>query len=200
MPQPSGQAAPNHRAQAAAHQDQPAAPGGAQQGPAPLGEGETVAETEWGDHRAAGEAEEDLGTWVFFFSMLFTSSKVLKTRDEMCVSAAVCQVLERNLELCQASFNRQIVTEQRKSSEARELALSLQCQIRQLSRENVVGCNEERFNTYDYRALCSISGGSAISKLWLFPIDNWKSNSENKTTQTLFSFFSQGETKRIGNI
>lgn len=62
MPQPSGQAAPDHRAQAAAHQGQPAAPGGAQQGSAPLGEGEAFVEAERGDHRAAGEAEEDLGT------------------------------------------------------------------------------------------------------------------------------------------
>ncbi|XP_036976550.1 lebercilin-like protein isoform X2 [Acanthopagrus latus] len=43
--------------------------------------------------------------------------------------------LERNLELSQASFNRQLVTEQRKTSEARKLSFFLQGKVYQLNRE-----------------------------------------------------------------
>ncbi|KAI3354420.1 hypothetical protein L3Q82_018943, partial [Scortum barcoo] len=43
--------------------------------------------------------------------------------------------LERNLELCQASFNRQIVTEQRKTKEARKTSCYLHERVHQLSRD-----------------------------------------------------------------
>lgn len=62
LSQPFGAAAPNHGTQAAAHQGQSPAPGGAQQGPPPLGEGKTLTEAERGHHGAAGEGEEDIGT------------------------------------------------------------------------------------------------------------------------------------------
>nr|XP_046246315.1 lebercilin-like protein isoform X2 [Scatophagus argus] len=43
--------------------------------------------------------------------------------------------LERNLELCQASFNRQIITEQRKINKARQVSYYLQEQLCQQSKE-----------------------------------------------------------------
>ncbi|XP_026049047.1 lebercilin-like protein [Astatotilapia calliptera] len=43
--------------------------------------------------------------------------------------------MEKNFELCQASFKRQIVTEQRKMKEARKISIHLQQQVYQLTRE-----------------------------------------------------------------
>ncbi|XP_070762162.1 lebercilin-like protein [Enoplosus armatus] len=61
-------------------------------------------------------------------------------------------VLERNLELCQASFNRQIVTEQRKISEARKILCYLQEKICQLNREIQDRERElETHNIYSHR-------------------------------------------------
>ncbi|XP_031146600.1 lebercilin-like protein isoform X1 [Sander lucioperca] len=61
--------------------------------------------------------------------------------------------LEKNLELCQASFNRQIVTEQRKINEARKISCYLQEQIYQLNKEIQDGKRKlETHNIYSHRS------------------------------------------------
>ncbi|XP_037632272.1 lebercilin-like protein isoform X1 [Sebastes umbrosus] len=77
--------------------------------------------------------------------------------------------LEKHLELCQASFNRQIVTEQRKIKEARKISCSLLEQICQLNEEIKDRDRElEKHNIYYHRFL---KGSS-------------KKGSENKMVQT----------------
>ncbi|XP_071328070.1 lebercilin-like protein isoform X2 [Trachinotus anak] len=62
--------------------------------------------------------------------------------------------LEKNLELCRASFNRQLVTEQRKISEARNISCFLQEQIYQLSNEIQDRKRElDTHNIYSHRFL-----------------------------------------------
>ncbi|XP_031716758.1 lebercilin-like protein [Anarrhichthys ocellatus] len=62
--------------------------------------------------------------------------------------------LEKNLELCRSSFNRQIVTEQRKISKARKMSCYLQEQIYQLNKEIQDRERElETHNIYSHRFL-----------------------------------------------
>ncbi|KAM8904011.1 lebercilin-like protein isoform 1-T2 [Spinachia spinachia] len=60
---------------------------------------------------------------------LTSASAVLEDKDKQILD------LEKNLELCRASFSRQIAAEQRKISEARMISFHLQAQITQLNRE-----------------------------------------------------------------
>ncbi|KAA8593894.1 hypothetical protein FQN60_004728 [Etheostoma spectabile] len=61
--------------------------------------------------------------------------------------------LEKNLELCHASFNRQIVTEERKTNEARKISCYLQEQIYQLNKEVQDRKRKlETHNIYSHRA------------------------------------------------
>ncbi|TDH15079.1 hypothetical protein EPR50_G00027430 [Perca flavescens] len=61
--------------------------------------------------------------------------------------------LEKNVELCQASFNRQMVTEQRKIKEARKISCYLQEQIYQLNKEIQDGKRKlETHNIYSNRS------------------------------------------------
>nr|XP_040030261.1 LOW QUALITY PROTEIN: lebercilin-like protein [Gasterosteus aculeatus aculeatus] len=74
------------------------------------------------------------------------ASAVLEDKDKRILD------LEKNLELCRASFSRQIATEQRKISEARNTSFHLQRQISQLNkgiqdRERVL----ETHNIYSHR-------------------------------------------------
>ncbi|XP_068441715.1 lebercilin-like protein isoform X1 [Clinocottus analis] len=74
--------------------------------------------------------------------------------------------LERNLKLSKASFNRQIVTEQKKINEARKISCYLQEHIRQLNRE-IQGKerNLETHNIYSHRFLKGPSQKVSESKL-----------------------------------
>ncbi|XP_054455502.1 LOW QUALITY PROTEIN: lebercilin-like protein [Anoplopoma fimbria] len=74
--------------------------------------------------------------------------------------------LEKNLELCQASFNRQIVTEQRKITEARKISCYLQEQIYQLNKEIQDRERElETHNIYSHRYLKGPSKKVSKSKM-----------------------------------
>ncbi|XP_006799892.1 lebercilin-like protein [Neolamprologus brichardi] len=60
--------------------------------------------------------------------------------------------MEKNFELCQASFKRQIITEQRKMKEARKISIHLQQQVYQLTRELAYREREmEKLNIYSHR-------------------------------------------------
>ncbi|XP_053176129.1 lebercilin-like protein [Scomber japonicus] len=72
----------------------------------------------------------------------------LEEKDKMILD------LKRNLELCQASFNHQITTEHRKTSEARKMSGNLQEQIYQLTTEVQDRERElEKHNIYSHRFL-----------------------------------------------
>ncbi|XP_059186517.1 LOW QUALITY PROTEIN: lebercilin-like protein [Centropristis striata] len=94
---------------------------------------------------------------------LARASAELKDKDKRILD------LEKNLELSQASFNRQIVTEQRKINEARKISCYLQEQIYQLNKGIEDRERElEMHNIYSHRFL---KGSS-------------KKGSESKTVQT----------------
>ncbi|XP_047450016.1 lebercilin-like protein [Mugil cephalus] len=62
--------------------------------------------------------------------------------------------MEKNFELCQASFNRQVVTEQRKSNEAKKISFYLQEEINQLTKEIQDRERDlEKHNIYSHRFL-----------------------------------------------
>ncbi|XP_041849956.1 lebercilin-like protein [Melanotaenia boesemani] len=64
------------------------------------------------------------------------------------------QDMERNLELCQASFKRQIVTEQRKVKEARNMSFYLQDHVHQLTTESKEREKEmDKHKIYSHRFL-----------------------------------------------
>ncbi|XP_030600322.1 lebercilin-like protein [Archocentrus centrarchus] len=74
--------------------------------------------------------------------------------------------MEKNLELCQASFKRQIVTEQRKIKEARKISSYLQGQIDQLTKELVGREREmEKHNIYFHRFLKGLSNRGRENKM-----------------------------------
>ncbi|XP_075956663.1 uncharacterized protein LOC142959303 [Anarhichas minor] len=74
--------------------------------------------------------------------------------------------LEKNLELCRSSFNRQIVTEQRKISKARKMSCYLQEQIYQLNKEIQDRERElETHNIYSHRFLKAPSKKVTESKM-----------------------------------
>ncbi|XP_032363564.1 lebercilin-like protein isoform X2 [Etheostoma spectabile] len=71
--------------------------------------------------------------------------------------------LEKNLELCHASFNRQIVTEERKTNEARKISCYLQEQIYQLNKEVQDRKRKlETHNIYSHRASKTGSGSKKV--------------------------------------
>ncbi|XP_045930105.1 uncharacterized protein LOC123986073 [Micropterus dolomieu] len=61
---------------------------------------------------------------------------------------SLSQDLERNLELCQASFNRQIATEQRKINEVSKISCYLREQIYQLSRDLQTDLQAEKARSF----------------------------------------------------
>ncbi|XP_062417616.1 lebercilin-like protein [Pungitius pungitius] len=74
--------------------------------------------------------------------------------------------LEKNLELCRASFSRQIATEQRKISEARKISFHLQTQICQLNNDVQDRERElETHNIYSHRFLKRPSKKERKSKM-----------------------------------